>query len=98
VFLLKMRDLAPLLFDFPLLVGDPTLGTRFLNLVVLQRVADQETTARTQYTAEGGADPWRTGRRANDRAGSRTQTAAREGALFASRQRLPTASDCSRQH
>jgi hypothetical protein len=40
VFLPQMRDLAPLPLDFPLLVGEPTLGMRLPNLVVLQRIAD----------------------------------------------------------
>jgi hypothetical protein len=96
--LLQAFDLAPLLFDFSLLGFDLALSLLCLYLLILQRVAEQEATARPQRTAYSGACPWSADCGANYGAGRRTCQGADSGTFFTRAQRLPRASRNRKHH
>jgi hypothetical protein len=91
-------NLAPLAFDFTLLLIDLRLGLRLLGLLVLHRVAYRKTAHTSQSTADGGPGAWRAHCGADYRASRRAQPAADQGAFFARRKRLPAASQSSNQY
>jgi len=96
--LFKLLDLAPLAFDFLLLLIDLALGLRLLSFLVLHLVAYGEAADAAQRTADCGSRARRTNRGTNNCASRRAEAASDQGAFFPGTKRLSAASHCSNQH
>jgi hypothetical protein len=87
-----LLQFAALLLDLLLLLLDLTLSLLLLLLLVLHRVADRVSAYRPHRATDRRASARMTDRGTDDSAGSGTQYAATQGALFASAKRLSAAS------
>jgi hypothetical protein len=95
---LQLLDLAALALDFALLLIDLTLGLGLLSLLVLHLVTHGEPADAAQRAANCSASTGCAHCGTDYRAGSRTEAASYQSALFPRAQRLTAASSCPDQH